>query len=41
MNPTNNPNYHASGDKLDTLNLEFLTEVTKVAAAALVMLANE
>ncbi len=40
-NPTNNPHYETTGDTLDTLNLELGAQITRVAAAALVELADE
>ncbi len=39
-NPTNNPNYETSSDTLETLNLELCAEITSVAAAALIELAD-
>jgi hypothetical protein len=39
--PDGNPNYHSSSDTLETLNLEFGTDMARAAAAALAVLADE
>lgn len=40
-NPTNNPNYHSTTDKVSTLNLTFHAEVTRGLVATMAVMGND